>query len=181
MFQLGDKVKGLNEALEGVVTHVDGNLITVEVNGFEYPIHSSELLKIETDDRISFSPKQFHLPKESFKTNPDLDNQSSLPPIKLTKRNRRGVLEVDLHFSEILSIYPSLSKENALETQLFHAERCVEEVKRRNEKRLVLIHGRGKGRLELELRNRLNGRNGVWVEDAPMQWYGRGAIEVFLK
>lgn len=181
MFQLGDKVKGLNEALEGVVTHVEGNLITVEVDGFEYPIHASELLKIEPDDRVSFSPKQFHLPKDSSMASPDFENRSSLPPIKLTQRNRRGVLEVDLHFSEILSIYPSLSKENALETQLFHAERCIAEVKRRSEKRLVLIHGRGKGRLEQELRNRLNGRNGVLVEDAPLQWYGKGAIEVFLK
>lgn len=94
------------------------------------------------------------------------------------------VMEVDLHMESICRHYPAarnVHDDMALQVQLDVFERSMAEALRKGMKKVVFIHGNGRGVLRSELLKRLGGYSGVEVREASRLRYGSGALEVTFR
>lgn len=179
-FNIGDKVKVLNDPIQGVITKIVGEIAYVESEGFEYPFPFSELLKTDEANNVTFkSPKakidQTDNGPTSFKT------LSGKARDFIPKRNELGVVEVDLHVQAIIDKYPDLKRENALQYQLNHARDWLAWAQSKNLRRIVFIHGVGEGVLKSNLKELFENTHHLEIAEASYKLYGFGAMEVFLK
>jgi|TARA_B110000483_G_scaffold99562_1_gene122106 hypothetical protein len=182
MFNIGDKVKVLNETLEGEIVKIDNDIIHVDCDGFDYPFNETELIKIGENNSIHFKAKQHKFENQSSPTSKsDLKTTQFRMPEFIPKRNKFGVLEVDLHIQAIVHYLGKFKKEESLQIQLDLANKWINWAYMKNERRVVLIHGVGEGILKSALLARYSDSNGISVEDAKYQLYGFGAMELFLK
>ena len=67
MFKLGDKVKALNDPIEGKVVKIEGKTVYVDFDGFDYPFQEKELIKIGDDNSVEFKTQFFSLKEEKTK------------------------------------------------------------------------------------------------------------------
>lgn len=182
-FQAGDKVKVLNEPIEGVVANVAGNIVYVEVAGFDYPYHDTDLIKVNSKESIEFksSAKPFMgFDDVSVSRKTEWQKAGFKNPEFVPKRNRAGVLEVDLHIGAIIHLYPNTKNNEALLIQLQHAEKWLSWAFSKNERRIVFIHGVGEGKLKQALYEKFSNINNIKIEDGSYKLYGYGAMELFL-
>ena len=115
------------------------------------------------------------------------EKKTPLNPIKapdpapefLIKEAQKGVFEVDLHIEELLDNTMGMSNTEIIQMQLNHFHKSVDEAKVRKIKRLILIHGIGKGVLKTEIHKQLD-KEGIAYFDAPLARYGYGATEIRL-
>ena len=98
----------------------------------------------------------------------------------MLREGKDGQVEIDLHLHELLESTAGMSNHDKISFQLRHFEKCLDEAIERKMRRLIAIHGVGKGRLRDEIRSLLNAR-GIGYQDASYQKYGYGATEVRLK
>ncbi len=110
--------------------------------------------------------------------------QKDIPqkPVKVQKKVRPEIIEVDLHIGELLDSTAGLSNYDMLKVQLdkFH------EVMRTNLKhkgqKIVFIHGKGEGVLRAEIEKQLKSRyRHCEYQDASFQQYGFGATQVTIR
>lgn len=176
-FQKGDRVKAIDDVLEGTITQIiGGGLIKVDCAGFEYTFMSHEVVKVLEEDEIEI---QDQLSRMKLKAK-DLTFKSPEKKKSKVQRNERGVMEVDLHLHEILEDESGIHHGEKLRIQLDHCRKAIDKARRNNEKRLVIIHGVGEGKLRAEVRELLDHLPGVQYHDASYKLYGYGATEVEL-
>uniref|UniRef100_UPI0039A49A77 Smr/MutS family protein n=1 Tax=Ornithobacterium rhinotracheale TaxID=28251 RepID=UPI0039A49A77 len=193
-FKIGDKVKVIDDNLSGTVTKVSENEITIETDfGFEMKYEPKELLPdVGMEEEIEFSapnPK-----KEVKKSTPKkkkvekvFDTRTQMPTIKTekekvskkTKKIRKPPLEIDLHYAQLENYDRLLAKNLILARQMNSLKKRVERAREHGYDRVVIIHGKGEGILEAEVKKWLN-EMGYHFYDADFQRYKLGATEVEL-
>jgi len=178
MFKLGDKVKALNDPIEGTVVKVKGSLVFVDCDGFDYPFPEKELIKIGLDNSVEFKTQKFSFTEEKQKEK--WSKLSGKAREFIAKRNKYKVVEVDLHVQAIINEYPDLGRDNALQIQLLHAEKWAKWCQQKNEAKLILIHGVGEGILKVALIEKFQA-SGFNTEPALHKLYGFGAMELYLR
>lgn len=93
-----------------------------------------------------------------------------------------GVIEVDLHATELLDNLNGLSKAEILNYQVDTFRKVMDENLRRPGTKIIFIHGKGEGVLRQALMKELNNRyKGHDVADASFREYGFGATQVTIK
>lgn len=171
----GDKVSVLDDAIDGVVTQVKGNEVTIETtDGFELTFKSHELIKVgESKLNISFNKNQIISEKEVAKpnySNTEKKNKKELP-----------VPEFDLHIEKLVKNWKSLSNYDILTKQIDTAKYHIEFAIKNRIPRIVFIHGVGEGVLKSDLDFLLGRYDNIVFQDANYQKYGQGATEVYFK
>lgn len=174
-FQVGEQVVFLYEVGGGIVRKIDGNKFIIEdESGFERPFE------------LSFLAKK-HLGKA--KTNHSLDaviaEKEGYSKRKTTHRALKklpDLWEIDLHFEEISPSNANLTNTEILYKQLAFFKRSYFQAREKKMRRIVIIHGVGKGVLRQEIREFLLGQEGaVEFLDGSYQEYGFGATQVELR
>ena len=173
--KIGDKVSALDDAIDAVITGVDGENITVITDdGFEVHYTQNELVVIgnitlekeinSEDITRAISQKEEQKPKKGPKVKP---KDRNLPP-----------MEVDLHIHQLVGSTKGMSNHDMLTLQLDTARRRLEFAIKKRIPRIVFIHGVGEGVLKLELEYLFGRYNNVAYQEANYQKYGSGATEV---
>lgn len=179
MFNIGDKVKAINEPIEGIIVKIQGNRVFVSDDSFDYPFNAEDLIKVDSDNSVYFKSKKRNIEHETPSS--DWVKRESFKNHFIEKRNKFNALEVDLHVQAIIEIYPDTNHLNALKNQLLHAKKWVEIAKNNNERKLIFIHGVGEGILKNALISWAQDELNLKTEPANFQLYGFGATEIYLK
>lgn len=232
-YEIGDKVKFLNQVGGGVVTKVTPDFVFVQdETGFDMPMSPTELIRMADvtgagkvfnepvgvnvevrDGRTEFiHSRQSEEAKPLMSAKPkDPDDEikmlkSQVANLKdqvnklrhqletLQKKNATaindnillqymvspGEAEVDLHIDMIHEHPADLSAHETFEVQMRFFRTCMNHAVLNGVKRIVFIHGVGKGILKDEIIKELKLYNGIHFFDAPMAKYGVGATEVFF-
>lgn len=173
----GDRVMVLDDNLEGVVQHIEGNTVLVEtLEGFKISYEKKELVPLEN----VMSTKEFAISdiSEILKNKEDFPKRKKR---KLKAKERfQPTMEVDLHIHQLVTNQRGLTNYDMLEIQLDTAKRQLNFAMQKGIQRIVFIHGIGAGVLRQELAYLFKKYEAVSFEDANFQKYGRGATEVYI-
>lgn len=90
----------------------------------------------------------------------------------------KSLLEKDLHFHQLVEHPKNFSRFQKLDIQLREARKFLDRCKVSGNKRVVLIHGVGEGRLKEEIHTMLERMDNLRFYDASYADYGKGATEV---
>jgi len=178
MFNKGDKVTVLDDAMDGIVTFVDGKQITVlTTDGFELKFESKELLKIDGDELkmgIGNTPVSLILKEK------EMPKPRSFVKEKKSKKELPAP-EFDLHIEKLVKNFRGMSNYDILTLQTETAQRHIEFSIRNRIPKIVFIHGVGEGILKAELDFLLGRYEQISFKDGNYQKYGSGATEVYFK
>jgi len=173
-FEIGERVVFLREVGGGVVRRIKHNTIFVEdETGFERPFKSKDLGKVFG---TNFPIAQHLLQKN---TQQFVRNETRKLYIE-----HKNYWEIDLHFDTISQQYDRripINKTHILEHQLNIFKEFYWRAREKKVRRLIVIHGFGKGILREELHLFLIAQPGVDFFDAPYIQYGHGAIQVEIR
>ncbi|MCH8545339.1 MAG: Smr/MutS family protein [Cryomorphaceae bacterium] len=171
-FAKGQRVRFLNDVGEAEVLAVDGNRVNVlRSDGFEEWYPSEELIVVEDDVLSQHLERQTIRPKDQEVIR--VSRSETFTP-------KLSTMEVDLHIHNLVENERLISKEKILDVQLFHARQAIDNARKKNIRRVVLIHGIGQGVLRKALMKLLDGYDRLQYFDASYQKYGHGATEVEL-
>ncbi|MCB0481923.1 MAG: Smr/MutS family protein [Flavobacteriales bacterium] len=185
---IGDKVKAIDEELEGIVVNLLGKSIIVESDGFEFPFRENQLIKMEEPHSQVFNEYNQHAPtpqlEKEFKKKPTA-TRSHIERIEEIgkvrgKRNSQNVLEFDLHIHDLLVNHRGMASGEMLDYQKEYAVNCIEEALKKGETSIIFIHGIGKGILKSEIL-KIFREYRFDYHDASLKHYGIGATEVILR
>jgi hypothetical protein len=177
-FQIGDKVSVLDEAIDGVVTGINSDQITIETeDGFPMTYFVNKLVK----NNISNDLKGFisNAAISQVKLEKQEEKKRSFTKDKKSTREVFA-LEVDLHIEKLVPNKNGLSNYDILNIQMDTAKRQMDFAIRNRIPKLVLIHGVGEGVLKSELDFLLRKYENITVKEANYQKYGQGAMEVYF-
>jgi hypothetical protein len=90
-------------------------------------------------------------------------------------------LEIDLHLEELVEFPGKLEPWQKIFVQMQHFKNCLQAAIDEEEKRLVVIHGKGQGILKTEIINYLATLDDISYKDADYRTYGYGATEIIIK
>lgn len=173
--EIGNKVAVLDDVLKGVVTQVNGDIISVETeDGMIFNFTSSELVKIEIEQHELSKFSDINNPLLKQKISSKKSNKSAFK-----KEKNEVILEVDLHINQLVKSTRGLDNYDMLNLQLDTAKRKIEFAVAKRISKIVFIHGVGEGVLKSELNNLLN-KYPVKYYDASYKKYGLGATEVYI-
>lgn len=179
IFEKGDKVSVLDDAIDGVVLSVKGDSVTIESSeGFVMNFHPKELVKIGDEGDMGNSVKGFNL-NEIKKQKQEAKSHHVVKEKK--SRAEVGVPEFDLHIEKLVPNKKGMSNFDILTIQTETAQRHIEFAIRNRIPKIVLIHGVGEGILKAELDFLLGRYENVAFQDANYQKYGLGATEVYFR
>lgn len=183
-FKIGDKVKFLNENLQGVVKAILKNdmLLIDATDGFDHKVKPNQILVINDDNSIIYNINKEDIKKKvtspvSKKNTSDILSRYTTN----TKFQFEKVIEIDLHLEELVDFPMKLDDRLRLYTQMQHVKKCLEAAVNKRYRKLIFIHGVGEGVLKSELRNYLAQFENLVVKDADYREYGSGATEVIIK
>lgn len=187
-FNIGDKVKAIDEAQEGHVVSINGKNIVVEIDDFEFTFLPQQLIVINESASKLKSEYEQHAPtihlaeSEEGKKKTSMTQQERIIEMgKVSgKRNRNGVLEFDLHIHDLLVNHRGMAPGEMLDYQKEYTVNCIEEALKKGEPSIVFIHGIGKGILKSEILKIFRDYDFPY-EDASLREYGLGATEVILR
>lgn len=94
---------------------------------------------------------------------------------------RPGEAEVDLHIEALHENPDQLADSEKLDIQLRFFRTCLNHAMLNGVKRVVFIHGVGRGVLKTEIQHELDQYGNIQYIDAPMSVYGAGATDVYFK
>ena len=178
MFNKGDQVSVLDEAINGVVLSVNNQEVRIETeDGFVMNYTAKELIKINisndlSKDMGSFNSNQIKKEKEEPKARIFVKEKKS--------KNVIPAPEFDLHIEKLVPNFRGMSNYDILTLQSETAKRHLEFAIKNRIPKIIFIHGVGEGILKSEL-NFLFGRyDNISFQDANYQKYGLGATEVFI-
>lgn len=178
MFNKGDMVSVLDDNLDGVVTAVDGNQITVETNdGFVVIYATHELIKKQETSELDIKIRSFN--------STEIKKQKETPKarsfVKVATKGEIPPPEFDLHIEKLVKNHKSLSNFDILSIQSETAKRHIEFALRNRIPKIIFIHGVGEGILKAELDFMLNRYDNLSFRDADYRKYGVGATEIVFK
>ena len=168
MFQKGDKVKAIDDNVQGTITKIHLPKIWVsDEHGFDYVFMENELI-LDQPIGYVFSPEEEAKPfeKPKFKT------------FRKSHRTPYLTREIDLHIEFLVEKTQLLNQSEILQIQLDVAREEIEKAMNEDQIRLILIHGFGKGILKKELINLLYRYTNLEFYDANFKEYHGDAIEV---
>ena len=171
-FKVGDYIQVIDDTLEGVVTEIVANQVWIkDKDDFIYQYHSSQIVKI---------PQQLDIDTTEIKQVIQQENAGKGGINKLKSSKAQHIPEVDLHIHELTASTKNMTDFQMLQLQLETAEKRLVKAIENKEKRLVFIHGVGKGKLKNELSVLFHRYRQVEFYDADFQKYGFGATEVYI-
>lgn len=173
----GDKVSVLDDAISGVVTAVNGNVVSIiTTDDFEMEYNANELVVIDgslknrdlsrMDVSEIISEKENKKPGKTVRVKP---KERNLPP-----------MEVDLHINQLVPKTRGMDNHEMLNIQLDTAKRQLDFAISKRIQKVVFIHGVGEGVLRTELEYLFNRYENLKFYDADFKKYGRGATEVYI-
>ena len=179
MFNIGDHVSVLDEAVDGIVRLIDNDRITVETSdGFVMTYFVKELIK---DHKSSGLYKN----SESINLSTILKEKEIPRPRSFVKEKKsKGEIpppEFDLHIEKLVKNYRGMSNYDILTLQSETAKRHIEFAIRNRIPKIVFIHGVGEGILKSELDFLLGRYENIDIRDGNYKKYGQGATEVFIR
>lgn len=151
----GDKVKFINQKLEGVITKVHSpSSYEVEIDdGFSITASSSEIVSIEPKDTSFF---QEYISNQKINQNKKKETDS-----KPSKQSVAVSSSIDLHIEKLISNHKSLDNSQIISIQLNKFQSFLQQAIQQNRKEVTVIHGIGKGKLKTEIHQRLKGMSQV--------------------
>ncbi len=175
MFNKGEKVTVLDDAIDGVVISVNGNKVLIETtDGFEMTFDAKEIIKIGNinfgigTQSLTQILKEKEIPKpRSF--------------VKEKKTKEVAVPEFDLHIEKLVKNFRGMSNYDILTLQSETAKRHLDFAIRNRIPKIVFIHGVGEGILKSELDFMLGRYENIDFKEGNYQKYGLGATEVYIK
>jgi len=179
MFNKGDTVSVLDEAINGVVILVKNNEVTIETeDGFMMTFFANELIKTHISSNLMDSIKSI-----------DIDNiskEKEIPKPRSFVKERKDKHEIsapefDLHIEKLVPNKRGMSNYEILTLQSETAKRHIEFAIRNRIPKIVFIHGVGEGVLKSELDFLLGRYDNIAFQEGNYQKYGQGATEVFIK
>ena len=163
-FKIGDRVKFKDAVGEGLVVKTDGSEIWVQDSfGFEEVYEAIDLLLIGAEIDIG------HLIVKD-------ETSAKCRPAS----QQVGRLTIDLHSHELLDTTNGMKPYDILNYQIQCAADTIKEARRRNISKVLIIHGKGKGRLQEEVHDMLRRLGGNEFYFANYKEGGYGATEVRL-
>lgn len=160
-YSKGDIVKFKDAGGTATVISHEGQVVVVEDSfGFEHEYNESELL---LSKRLDVG----HVVAKDGKPKP------SAPAAQQVDR-----LKIDLHSHELLDSTHGMTRYDILNHQIDKAKAVVLEAKRRKVPKVLIIHGKGSGRLKDEVHAMLESVGGVNYYFADFSDGGYGATEV---
>lgn len=107
-------------------------------------------------------------------------NKKINKPLEYVSQKKDDTLEIDLHINELVDDTTGLDAKAMLDYQMKKFEDELTAAKKNPHiKRIIFIHGKGNGKLRLEITSFLD-RNHFKYQDASFQKYGFGATMVFV-
>ena len=221
-FQIGDKVKFLNQVGGGTVSKVTADFVFVQdETGFDMPMQADELIRMADMTGVgkAFNDKKL---MDAAPTAPAAVRTAATPQLaaeeevkqlrsqvanlrdqvsklkrqleSLQRQGARAVVdnvlsqhmvapgeaEVDLHIDMLCERAADLTAHEAFEKQMRYFRTCMNHALSNGVKRVVFIHGVGKGVLKDEIVKELKQYKGLHFFDASMSKYGTGATEVYF-
>lgn len=165
MFSIGDRVRILNDNARGIVKSISGDNYSVELeDGFEEIFEERELIK---DEKLNV--------KRVFSKDASLSLKTK------SKSSKPEILEVDLHFAHLVDRPKEYTAHEKLTIQMDHIHKSLNHARIDKIEKLILIHGKGNGRLEGELLDILRKEKNLEFFDADFKRYKGGATEVRLR
>ena len=92
-----------------------------------------------------------------------------------------GIAEVDLHIEKLHDNPGNLNSDDMLQIQLAFFRTCLNHAVINRMKKVIFIHGVGRGVLKTEMQRELDKYDNLAYMDAPISKYGVGAMEVYFK
>ena len=185
-FNIGDKVNVVDDDLGGVVRSIKDDLVVIEdSDGFDREYHKSALVLVSASDQYGELDETARfmagneVRRDTLKKVKDVDSQ-----LKKKFENRKAPdvdMEIDLHLHEIIDTEKGMSDADKIQYQISYFERMLEKAISDKKKKVVFIHGIGKGRLREEMRRVMNYYTNVRYFDADHRKYGSGATEVHIQ
>lgn len=175
MIKVGDKISVLDDAMDGIVTAVNGKTITVETtDGFELNFQERELIVVG-NNRLDIVFNKSDIIKQKEVAKPNYSN--------IEKKSKKvvPVPDFDLHIEKLVKNHKSLSNYDILTIQTDTAKRHIEFAIAKRIPKIVLIHGVGEGVLKSELVFLIGRYEGLTHKEANYQQYGQGATEIYFK
>ncbi len=172
--KIGDQVFVLDEDWKGIILSLDKEFILVESeDGFEYQLQKNPVYKLTADSEIEFERTVFKVEQEIHSSTPRLE----LPNI--TFKGKKAVF--DLHLESLVPNIEFSNQHEALLFQLNFVKEVLHKASRKRHRRIIFVHGIGKGRLRDELRKMLS-ESYPQVEyfDGSYLEFGHGATEIVL-
>lgn len=168
VIKIGTKVSVIDETIKGIVITIKGNEVTIkDENEFLYQYQPSELVVIDDVDILNNIDVIKVKAKEVQNKKRETKGKSKAEPF----------LEVDLHIHQITKSNKGMRNHTMLTKQLSVAKQQLNYAVVNKIKKVVFIHGVGKGVLKEELYDLLR-KYPVEINDASYKKYGQGAIEV---
>ncbi|MFA9289881.1 MAG: Smr/MutS family protein [Solirubrobacteraceae bacterium] len=167
MIKIGDKVKVLNENYNGIVKEIYQNkFIILNDFGFEE--------KFDLNEIISFiNVEEYNKIETTTSKNSIVENK------KIVLKNPE-IIEVDLHIGNLVDSFNNLTNFEMLQIQIKKINETLDGAIKNNVKKVIFIHGKGKGILKNELYKILEERKILHFFDASYNKYKMGATEIRL-
>jgi dsDNA-specific endonuclease/ATPase MutS2 len=165
-FKIGDRIEVIDDNLEGTISGIQGDKISVKFDdGFEQEFSSNEII---LSKKMDFYYSNIGFYKE----------QTQHKPIKSKPNKSNYIPELDLHIHELIDDARRLSNFEILNIQLSRAKNFIDWAVAKRFNKIILIHGVGQGVLKEELKTLLRRYDNLEYHDANYQKYGLGATEV---
>lgn len=177
LYQIGEQIVFLREKGGGIIRRIEKHLYYVEDDtGFERPFKNNEIAKVHG--------QSYSIPTNSADLIRIAEGGSSTKQsLKKSTKSSTSHWEIDLHLEKLMENYPlkiNAINFNALEKQLAIFKDFFYKAKKQRVRKIIVIHGFGKGILRDELIHFLRGQQQIEFLDAPYIEYGHGAIQIDL-
>lgn len=170
--KIGDKVKLLDE--EGIFTiknFIGNKAVLLDSYGFEVTHLLNNLIAYDKYANMYTEVTDFNAKKE------DVTSKKTNNVAKETIQDRI----IDLHIGNIVDSFKNMMPHQMLEKQINKAMEEIKSAKKDKVKKLILIHGKGKGVLKKEIYKILNSMDDIEYFEADIIKYRFGAVEIRFK
>ncbi|MBI2968784.1 MAG: GWxTD domain-containing protein [Bacteroidetes bacterium] len=175
-FSIGDKVRILNERMEGVITCVTDEKGIVMVEGMELDFPLSQLVRYSEKEKTIYENSVRKVKKRSAESG----KQAVKSPWMGGQIHPAEIPCIDLHIEKLLDDYSHFEKHEILPYQLKMFQQFLDRCVLDQKQKFYAIHGVGDGRLKNEIRNILSHYDFIRHHDAPYSLFGFGATEVVI-
>ena len=174
-FKIGERVGFLNEVGGGIVRayKTDKIVIVEDETGFD-----REFLE---DDLNAIIGDQSNILDDNFDINDVIEETVTYSEDLGEITKNKDFWEIDLHTHVLLDSERGMTNSQLLNHQLMEFKRFFRKAREKNIRKLVVIHGVGEGVLKSEVRQFLEGKEGVEYYDADFRKYGKGATAIELR
>lgn len=186
-FNVGDRIRFLNEVGEGVITKIVSSKVVIAKcqDGFENQYTTDEIVLAVSQEEYKLEGLE-HVESVIEKINSE--NKIKQDEIfykkfnHLSKIGNPEEIEIDLHIEELIDSHRGMSNAQILSVQMSNFQRELNVAIRKKAKKLIVIHGVGEGTLRAEIRNELHLHYPEFeFHDASYRKYGYGATEIILR